>query len=114
VADIVKGDSLVIVDEEHRAARSTDQFLHLILAKVPVETALLVQPMGFIDDQRVVGVREHIHERSRTAEQVADPGLLEGSSQFRFIDRTGCCVLRYVANVPATSDKGSDKVDREH
>ena len=50
-ADVQQGDALVLVQEEDRQPGGPHNLLDLVVALVPVEPGLLVQPVGFVGDE---------------------------------------------------------------
>ena len=52
-ADVFKVNPLVFIYEEDRALCSLGNFLDLVFAKIRIKARLFIQPMSFVDDERI-------------------------------------------------------------
>ena len=113
-ADVAEGDALVFVDEEDDALGGFDQFLDLVLAEVAVEPALLVQAVGFVDDQHVEGVGLGLDETAGAGEHVGEAAAGDGAHQPGFVDLAWRGVLGHVLADQAEPGEVDQQVDRHH
>src|SRR5690606_7925275 len=109
-ADIVDADSLVLVDEEDGALRGGDQLLDLVLAEVPVQSALLIEAMCLVDDEDVELVRPGLDEGAGTHEQVGIRCSRHRADELRLVDLAGRGVLGDVATVEARLQQPAEQV----
>jgi hypothetical protein len=111
LSDVLQRDTLVFVDEEHGAARSTHQFFDLVVAQVAVQATLRIEAMRFVDDEDIEGIGHDFHVGTGPGEQVTDPRSRERAGQLRLVHSARRRVLRDVPGVAASSDQRGQQVD---
>lgn len=112
-ADVVEGDALIFIEEEHRQLAGVDDLLDLVLALLVVD-GLGHQPVAFVHDQGVVEALRASHEARRAAEEGVVFPLLQRTGELGAVHRPRCRVLAHVAGIEAHPQQPGQQVHRHH